>query len=305
MKFSNLLIMLLTCIFSLSPHSVVFATMTSTQFEVRTDSLNNGGDQTSTSASYILRDSLTHDAQVGASATNYQLNTGFGAQVYDPVAHFELTIQNTSSQVAATALSGSTVTVTSASGFSTNEMIAVVQNEGPSRASAIGRISGISGSDITLDFLSGASLTIDGSSDYVYALDGASLSLGTLSSSSISSAIIGWEAFSDVDDGYRVYVYEDENLSLADDSAEIADVSDGTVTAGADEYGAISSDSTLADSTFDTEDTAFTTSYQLVGSRSTTDLFSRDFLTVKAAPSDALTAGSYSHNLYFVYVGDY
>jgi hypothetical protein len=184
-------------------------------------------------------------------------------------------------------------------------MIALVQDQGASQTSAMAKVTSTGVGSITVDSLSPAAPTIDGVDDYVYNLSASSMAIGTLSDSTVSTGIIGWEVDADVDDGYAVYVFEDEDLSNASDTATIVDVADGTVTAGVSEYGATSSDSSLATSTFDTADTNFTTSMQLIASRSAFAHDSRDFLTLKTAINATQTEATYSHNLSFIYVGDY
>lgn len=280
-----------------------FAAMTSTNYEIRFDDFGTGGDNTSSSSSYQLRDSTGSASSQGGSSSSYQVNSGFRAGIFDQAVDFELFIQSRASQVAATTLSGSTVTVTSAAGFSAGDMVVVIQDEGATQTAAVGKISSIASNDLVLDSLTGGSPTIDGTNDYVYSLDGSSISFSTLSASTVATGIIAWEINNDTDQGYSVYVVEDQQLTNG--LSTVPDVSDGSVTAGSAEYGGRSSDASLASSTFDSQDTAFSTSLQQVGSRSGVEFQSRDFLTVKWAISDTQNDGAYSHTLTLVYVGDY
>ncbi|MBU4315478.1 hypothetical protein KJ673_03705 [Patescibacteria group bacterium] len=284
-----------------------FAQMTSTNFQIVWDEFNSGGGETSSSASYELRDSVSGSASTRTEGTAYDLDAGYRASIYDRVADFEIFMQDRSSQVAATLLAGQVVTVTTTSGFSVGQMIALISNEGGSQIEAIGKITNIDTilNKITTDAWqvgAGGAPSIDGSNDYVYALDSSSISLGTLSTSIVATALVAWEVSAEVSDGYSVYIYEDQGLTNGTDT--ITDVSDGTVTAGVSEYGARSSDTSLS-STFDTQDTAITTTLEQVGSRSDVSFDSRDFLTLKTAISGLESAGSYSHTLTLIYVGDY
>lgn len=278
--------------------------MSSTNYEIRFDYLGSGGEDTSSSTSYQLRDSLGGIPSLGGSSTSYDVQSGFRPGVYDPAVDYDLFIQNSASQVAATALSGTTVTVTSTAGFA-GEMIVVIQDEGPSQVSAIGRVSSVGAGTLTVDSWKDGGVTpvIDGSNDLVYALNGSSIDLGLISDADYASSIIAWEVNTDTEEGYSVYVYDDGDLR--DGSEVINDVSDGSVTVGSSEYGGRSSDTSLAQSTFDTEDTGFTTSFQQIGSRSGNEFFSRDFLTLKLGVSASQEGGSYSQGLNVVYVGDY
>ena len=283
----------------------VQAQMSSTNYEIRFDALGSGGEDTSSSASYILRDTLGNISGEGDSSTSYELNSGFRPGIFDPSVDFTIFIQDRSSQVAATVLVGTTVTVTSAAGIAAGDMIVVVQDEGSTQVSAIGVVDSTTATTATVDVFtnSGAAPVIDGANDVVYVLDAATVSLGTLSDTLVTTGIIAWEVNSDVDDGYDVFVLDDGNLRSGANT--ITDVADGTVTAGSSEYGARSSDSTLATSTFDTADTAFTTTAALVGSRDDVEFKSRDFLTMKMSITDTQEEGTYAHALTLIYVGDY
>ena len=277
--------------------------MTSTNYEIRFDSITAGGDDTSSSSTYLLRDSVGETGSSNATSTTYQSDGGYRAGIYDRVADFDIHIQNRGSQVAASSLSSTTVTVTSVTGYATGDYIVIVQNEGASQSSAIGKIASVGSSTLTVDVLSGDSLTIDGNNDYVYELTGTTLSFGTLSSSTVTTSIVGWEVSADVDDGYSVYVVVEGELTSGTDT--IWGVTDGEVTAGSSEYGARSSDTSLTSSTFDTEDTAFTTDLAQVASRNDNSFESRDHLTIKTAVSSGLSDGTYTQTMALIYVGDY
>ncbi len=283
------------------PH--VLAAMTSTNYQINWDTVGVGGTDTSSSATYKLRDSLNYISG-NSSSTDYQLNSGYRAGVYDQVANFQVYSQVRSSAVAALSATTTTVTVTDATGFSVGDYIAVIQNEGTGQASETGKITAISSPTITVDAFNGAAVTIDGSNDLVYKLSGNALDLGELSSVAVTTAVIGWDVTADVAQGYSVYVMEDHDLENADNIA-ISDVNDGTVTTGAGEYGAISSDTSLASSTFDTQDTAITSSLQQVASRSSYSFSNRDFLTLKVASGAGQFGGTYGQTLTLIYVGDY
>ena len=294
-----------TIILLMSLSSLVHA-MSSTSYEIRSDSFGTGGSDTSSSASFQLRSSISVPAGGESSSSSFNLNAGYREKVFDQFATFQVLIQDRASQVAATALVGETVTVTSASGISVDDFIVIIENEGSGQVSAIGQVTSIVVSDVTVDFLtdSGSTPIIDGSNDVVYVLDSSSVSLGILDTAVVSTGTIGWEVNVDNDEGYSVYVFEDDDLEQSG-GIPIPDVTDGSVSAGSSEYGARSSDSTLSASTFDTEETAFTSTLTQVGSRSAGDFKSRDFLTMKVAIDSSQDDGSYSHTLTFIYAGDY
>lgn len=284
-----------------------WAAMSSTNYNIQWDSVGIGGSDTASSSSYTVRGGFETTGSI-SNSTNYRIAAGYNVSVHDPVVRFEVFGQNRTTQVAATAMTSTTVTVTSASGYAADDYIAVVQDEGASQVAAIGKITGVAGSVLTVDAFAYASSlpTIDGSNDYVYELSGATASLGTASTSVVTTGIIGWHATADVAQGYSVYVYEDHGLRHDTDTSEIVyDVSDGTVSAGAEEYGARSSDTSLANSTFDTMDSPISNALEQVASRTTYSFSQRDFLTLKLATDGTGTAGSYSHTITLVLVGDY
>lgn len=301
------IIFLITIFITLGGASSVFGQMSSTNYRIDWDAITIGGQDGSSSTNYILRDSVGDSAIGESDSTSYQNRGGYRTGVYDEVADFEVFVQNKSSQVAATAASGATVTVSSLGSITTGDMIFVVQNEGASQASAMGKVISTGVNTATVDSWINSSggtavPAIDGTNDYVYILNANSIGLGTLSTSAVTTAAIGWEATVDADDGYQVYVYESGDFA---GSGTLNDVADGTVSAGSSEYGGRSSDTSLATSTFDTQDSAFTSSFQEIGSRSEDSFSTRDFLTIKAAMATGQTSGGYSHTLYVIYVGEY
>lgn len=286
----------------------VYGAMSSTNYQILWDTAGMGGDTTSSSSSYNLHDSLEI---VGGSATStsYQLDNGYRPAVYERTVNFRVLGMERSYQVGATALSGTTVTVTTTSSYSSGSYIIVIQDEGASQVSAMGRVTSLTSTTLTVDAwtTNGTTPTIDGTNDVVYLMTTApSLDFGTLSASSVATLVLGWEATADVSQGYSVYVMADHALrSTVSSTTEISGVSDGTVTAGSTEYGARSSDTSLSLSTFDTQDTALTTSLQQIASRSDNSFESRDFLTLKAAIASGTTSAQYTQTLSVIFVGDY
>lgn len=297
--------LVLTTVLAASTGGEVYAAMTSTNYEIRFDHLGSGGEDTSSSSSYQLRDSIGGIPSQGGSSTSYEVNSGFRSGIFDPGADFSLHIESRLSQVAATALAGDTVTVTDSSGFSVGDMISVNQNLGANQVTAVGTIESIAGDDITVDFFkdNGTTPVIDGSNDQVYRLEADNMLFGVLTDSRVNTGVIAWEVNNDTDGDYDIYMYETGDL---DDGGGdiIPDVADGTVSAAVSEYGARSSNSALPLSTFDTQDTAITTTLAQVGTDGS-GFKSRDFLMLKVAIDEEQEAGIYTHAIRFVYVGDY
>jgi hypothetical protein len=303
LKFFNLFCAL-TIIWLTSATFHAESNMSSSNYQIQWDSIGQGGENTSTSASYRVRDTFGNIQGVSSSAS-FRQDAGFRGGVYDPTVSFAVFSQDTSSQVAATLLAGSVVTVTSVVGFSIGDYIAIIQNQGASQISAIGRVTVVAGSTLTVDELKdgGVAPVIDGSGDFVYKLSGSSLPFNTFSTSVVNTGIVGWDAAADVSSGYKVYVFEDQNLISGADT--IPDISDGAVTAGVNEYGARSSDPSLVSSTFDTQDAPITGSLQEIASRTDNSLKARDFLTLKVGIDATQPNGTYTQTLTFVFVGNY
>jgi hypothetical protein len=303
----SMLVILMVALLFLGYSRDVFAAMSSSNYQIRWDTVSVGGGDTATSSTYQLRDAVGGQGIGHGTSSTYRLAAGYRPGIFDPVVTFETFIQYRNSQVAATALSSLTVTVTSVAGFSVGDKVLLVGDEGATQESAIGQIASMGASDITVDAWvnSGVMPAIDGSSDYLYNMNAPTLSFNTLSSTAMSTGAFGWEVTADLPSGYSVYLFEDHNLQTSGGASVITDVADGTVSVGATEYGARSSDTTLSESTFDTQDTAITSTWQQVGSRSAFAWDARDFLTLRATISGAVTAGSYSQTLTLVYVGDY
>jgi hypothetical protein len=279
------------------------AQMSSTNYEIRWDTVGAGGDNVSSSPSYILRDTVGNAGVGDGSSASYGLRAGYRQGVYDSFIEFSLFSQ-ASAVVSATALVGTTVTCTTGS-FSVGDMVAVVQDRGVSQVSAIGQIASIGAGSVTLDALrdGGIAPVIDGSSDYVYLLDGTSADFGTLTESTVRTAVVGMEVSTDADAGYVVQIVSDG--SLRNGSETIDAVADGSVTAGSEEYGARSSDTSLAGSTFDSSDTAITTTFQDIADRASAAHKDRNFLTLKASIDGETAPGSYGQRLTLVVSGNY
>jgi hypothetical protein len=308
MKLHGSFIAIVSIIVIFGFHFQVFADMSSTNYQIQWDSMSAGGDEESVSGSYKLRDTIGEISAKDSSSTSFLVNYGYRSGIYDRTADFYVYLMDRASQVATTAIAGQIVSVTSVSGFTSGNMIVVIQNEGGSQVEAIGKITSIDPvlNTLTIDSWDvGASgiPTIDGVNDYVYELDSSSVSLGTLSSSTISTSIIAMEVSAEIDDGYSVYLYEDHEMTNGTDT--IPDVSDGSVSASSSEYGARSSDQTLTLSTFDSQDTGITSDFQQVASGSSAVFERRNYLTLKSSISGSETDGTYSQTLTLLYVGDY
>lgn len=296
----------------------VFAQMTSSNYKILWDEMSAGGGQ-STSGSYIQRGSVGNGSGGNSTSLSYSFSPGFRGGVFDPAAAFTPYIEDRSTQVAATSFASTflgqptpLVGVTTTAGFAVGSVALLIQDEGGSQATLMGLVASIQSSppgivlrsDYVSSLLPGLFPTIDGTNDYVYRMTPtATINFGTLNTSSVATHTIGWWATADVTQGYATYLFSDGTLHSGSD--EIADVSDGTVSAGANEYGGRSSDSSLSTSTFDTADTAISNNPALIGSVGTNAFDSLGFVTLKIATDGARPTGSYSQTLTTIFVGDY
>jgi len=282
---------------------VAYAQMTSTNYQILWDSVNSGGLDVSSSASYQLYDTIGQGAQGRSLSTTYTQDAGYRSGIYDQILSLNIFGQSDASLRTTTALSSLTIT-TDPTGLSVGDYVVVIQDRGASQVSGIGKIASVGGSTITLDRLStnGTTPVIDGTNDYLYKLSGMTISLGTITTSIVQTAVIGFNATADLPSGYTVQVKEDGELRSG--LYNIDDVSDGTVSATSEEYGARSSDSSLT-SMFDTQDSAITSAYQEIVSSSSRKFDDRNFLTLKAGASSSSQNGSYSQTLSIILSGNF
>lgn len=281
------------------------AAMSSTNYQIRWDTVNTGGSDTSSSATYLLKDSVTDVAGFVASSTTYQITDGYRAGIFDQIISFDLYIQNSSAETEILAVDRNTYTVTSSVGLSVGNYVAIVQDRGESQIVGFGRIQGLmQGPDaVTVDRLTigGSTPAINGLNDFLYPLTSSSLALETISDTSVGTGVVGFEVTADVDDGYVIQILEDGNLRNG--LNDINDVTDGAVTAGSEEFGLRSSDSTLANSAFDTSDAAVTSTAQDIVTQSTYAIDNRSFVTFKLSASSSTPSTTYTNITTFIASG--
>lgn len=282
------------------------AAMSSTNYEIRWDTVSTGGSDTSSSATYILRDTTGSSAGSTGASTTYQLTDGYRAGVFDQIITFDLYIQNSTNEREITGLTGTTVTMSSTTGLSVNDYVAIVENRGVSQVTAFARIQSVSSGSIVVDRLTVgvSSPTIDGSNDYLYLMTGSSLTLEDVTGSAVGTGLVAFQVIVDNDSGYVIQMLEDGNLRESVTQV-IDDVADGSVSVGVEEYGARSNDTTLSNSTFDTQDTAITSTAQEIVSRSAFAFYDRSFVTFKVGASTGTSALNYSHTLTFIASGNF
>ncbi len=284
--------------------SPVVLAMSSTNYEIDWDSMNIGGEDTSSSTNYQIRDTLGEIGTGVSSSASYEVRAGYRQGITEiPLLNFSLSTQDNASQVTYSAFNnaGEQVTVSSTAGYLVNDYIAVVENKGGGQLVAIGKITNIAALVITVDKWSGDNGSINavpaGSDDYVYELNGSAAQLGTLSTSTIETAVTRIEVTTNTSSGYTSTITEDGNLRTGA-GADIDDVVDGTVTADNDEYGI----STTGDDAAGVSDFAITGGTTNVATKATYGNERRTAIIYQAAVSFATSAvaTSYSHIVTYI-----
>jgi hypothetical protein len=287
--------------------STTFA-MTSTNYIVNWDSVNSGGDDISSSTNYIVHDTVGEQATGNSTSTSYQLDAGYRyGDTEAPILSYDIGTQENSTETAFTAFSnaGKTVTVASVVSYAAGDFIGVVENKGAAQIIAIGKITNIGGLIITVDAWDGSPTLVSavpaGGDDFVYRLSGDAAQLGTLVTSAVATSMTHTSVFSNLENGYTVYISDDGNLRV-DSSTYILNVADGSVTAGSDEYGGrvFGTNATSTGSDF-----AFSTSSRAIQATSTYANDDRIGLVYKASISGTTAAGSYSHAVYYTLTGNF
>jgi len=278
-----------------------YAEMTSTNFIIRWDTIGSGGSDDSSSASYELRDTIGNTAIGEGTSTSYDLRAGYRQGIFDQIITFDVLAQLRSSGRTATARAGTTIS-TGTTGLAVGDMIVLIQDEGASQVSAVGRIISIGAGSITVDELKddGVAPVIDGTNDFVYALTGGTALFDELDPAELATSLVGFDVTADIDGGYVIQVLDDGNLRSG--AVDIDDVADGEVTIGSEEYGGQSSDSDVA---FGTSDLPFTTSFQDVADESDASFDDRNFITLKASIDGTTQDATYEHILTFIISGNF
>jgi len=216
--------------------------MTSTNYQINWDSINIGGEDTSTSTTYLLRDTIGEIATGVSTSTNYEISAGYRAgEAVSSYITFEIGTQEYGAETTWTAFSSSglTVTVTTSSIYTVGDFIAVVENVGFGQLVAIGKVTDVTGSVVTVDAWGGEpsslSATPSGGDDYTYRLGGSAASLGMQSIVTENTSITVTNVVSNATNGYTVGVEGQDALHTT--TTTMHDVEDGAVTAGSEEYG--------------------------------------------------------------------
>ena len=135
---------------------------------------------------------------------------------------------------------------------------------------------------------------------FTFVISSTSCALGTLSTGSVSSCNYSVTTTSNAEDGYATAIVEDGNLRNG--TPDIDDVTDGTVTAGSEEYGV---GLTGTDRSF-VDEQAITGTVLTIASDATGPISSQAVtVTHKVSITGATLAGSYSHTVTLISTGTF
>jgi len=283
--------------------------MTSTNYQINWDSINSGGSDIGTSTNYSFRDTVGEQATGFSTSTNYTISAGYRTGDETGMAlSFQIgTIEDDTEQAY---LSYNTTTkqvvVSNGAAFLVNDFIAVIENKGLNQKISFGKIKTINVNTITVDRWDGDQNSVGGTpsggDDFVYRMNGYTIKFGQLSPTSAKTSMTGTRVSSDAQNGYTVYVSEDDDLRYGA-STHIHGVTDGQVTVGSEEYGwrvfgdkATNTGSDLAFSTSTISiqhSTTKTTDYEGVG------------LVYKISIDNRTPAGEYSHIIQYTITPNY
>lgn len=275
--------------------------MSSSNYQINWDSLNSGGDDTSSSANYSIQDTLGQAVSGQSSSANYKTYAGYRLpEGVETILVFNVYAQDDSTEVGITnggfSNVGKTVEVVDASGYLVDDYIGIVEDKGGDQEVAVGKITEINSNVITVDFWEGDNATmetIDASNDFAYVLSTHTVSLGTLNIGQVSAGISMIEVTTNAGSGYIAAVQENNNLALQAGGNDIDDVVDNNVDASGEEYGI----ETIGQDAQGAADWAITSLTQNIALDTSEVANRRTIISYKAAIANDTVGGAYSHTV--------
>ncbi|MEK7473985.1 MAG: hypothetical protein AAB668_04710 [Patescibacteria group bacterium] len=217
--------------------------MSSTNYWISWDTVNSGGDDVGTSTNFSIYDSIGGNVVGTGTSANYTLSQGYRvpeeANTLSYIVKANSSVTTTYS--AFTNGVGGTISVGSTNGFAAGNLIAVVENRGFGQLVAVGFISAISGTTITIDRFEGDGASMSalptGGNDFVSLLNVNSFDFGSVYAGTEYTSTVGTSILTNVSTGYSVYIQGNQYLQKTNLQV-MAPVTDGTVSVGFEEYGA-------------------------------------------------------------------
>lgn len=283
--------------------------MSSTNYQINFDSINSGGTDFSSSTNYQMNDTLGEQGTGYTSSSNYLLHAGYrqtDEEIEPPTLEFILGAQENNTQTAYTAISiaGNTVTVADTTYFVTGTRIGVVENQGLNESFVVGEVTEVNGLILTVDKWEGMTGSMSavpaGGNDYIYRTEGHTIELGVLDALG-SAGIIQTEVSTNAANGYTLQIQSDGYLRI-DGTHYINDVSDGTVTAGENEYGARVYGTTATSTGFDFP---VTTAYRDIQKSTTTAVADRVGMIYKASVDYSVAGGNYQQTVRYLLTANF
>ena len=228
--------------------------MTSESFSIPWDATGVGGDDISSSTNFGLRDTIGGQAIGQSSGSQFSMQSGYRVGDVDvPYLQFSLFSQNSSIFTTYTTLNmvQNFVVVANSSLFAAGDMVQVVENPGTNQKVVIGKVTFISGTHVYVDRWDGDTSVMNISPsgvNYVYKMQSASsINFGSLLPPVYTTALTGTRVSTSAPNGYTIYMTPSGGLNSG--IHEMFAVTDGSVTAGQEEYGWRLSGSTAATGT--------------------------------------------------------
>ncbi len=283
--------------------------MSSTNYWIPWDDVNQGGSDVGSSTNYSIRDTLGGTAVGTGTSANYQLSSGYRVPEEANTLSYLVKTSNTATTTwtAFTNGVGGTVTVGSASGYAIDDLIAVVENYGFSQLVAVGRVTSVVGNVITVDRFqgdgAGMSAVPAGGDDYVYRLSANSFDFGVVSPGFAHTSVVGTSVLTNIATGYSVYLQANQELQNA--LAQVmSPVTDGTVSIGTEEYGTEVTGATAFSAGVDLSVSTTQRVVQTSGAASgaTSDKIATIF---KLAITSNTNPGSYTQTVYYTLTANY
>ena len=217
--------------------------------------------------------------------------------------------QNNAVQTSYSAFSnaGNTVVVSSAVGFSVGDLISVVENAGFAELVAIGKVTDITGTTITVDDWDGEPASLSaipvGGDDAVYLMNVSSINLGTVTSTVENTVVVMTSISTDAVNGYTVYIQPNQLLQNGS-ASPIAVVTDGTVNLTSEEYGSENIGVTAVNTGTDLGVTSTQRSVQTSGI-TTGGIPDKIAMLYKLAITDATVDGTYTQTIFYTLTANY
>lgn len=278
----------------------VFA-MSSQNYQIMQDSINFAGSDEGSSTNYRLEDTAGEVASGQMDSANYSMNSGYRQNDDEfPYLTFDVASADRDTKVVYTAFGANSVTLATTPNFVASDYIAVSENWGSGQKVAVGKVTGVSGNVVSVDFWSGDYATITatpvGVDDYAYKLTGNVFDMGDLAPAQVNTGISFYDISTSARNGYSVSIFSNHELRTAA-GAVIAAVADNAVTADAGEYGIRTTGDDIATSTIDF---AVQTTPAIIASSTIHVESRRSAIIYKASTNDTALAGHYTQTVSYI-----